>query len=79
MVFFENKQNDERGSTRLLGKETQVPSPSPDPFSCQKMQNRFYESGSWVQKNCATLRGHPKGFGPASVQFKRLIAPRESA
>jgi hypothetical protein len=23
MVFFENKQNDERGSTRLLGKETQ--------------------------------------------------------
>jgi len=34
MVFFENKQNDERGSTRLLGKETQMPSPSPDPFSC---------------------------------------------
>jgi hypothetical protein len=22
MVFFENKQNDERGATRLLGKET---------------------------------------------------------
>jgi transposase InsO family protein len=34
MVFFENKQNDERGSTRLLGKETPMPSPSPDPFSC---------------------------------------------
>ena len=34
MVFFENKQHDERGSTRLLGKETQMPSPSPDPFSC---------------------------------------------
>jgi hypothetical protein len=26
--------NDERDSTRLLGKETQIPSPSPDPFSC---------------------------------------------
>ena len=34
MVFFENKQNDERGSTRLLGTGTQMPSPSPDPFSC---------------------------------------------
>ena len=34
MVFFENKQHDERGSTRLLGKEAQMPSPSPDPFSC---------------------------------------------
>ncbi len=34
MVFFENKENDERGSTRLLGTGTQMPSPSPDPFSC---------------------------------------------
>jgi len=34
MVFFENKQNDERGSTRLLRKETQTPSPSPDPNPC---------------------------------------------
>jgi putative transposase len=34
MVFFENKQNDERGSTKLLGTGTQMPSPSPDPFSC---------------------------------------------
>ena len=34
MVFFENKQHDARDSTRLLGKETQMPSPSPDPFSC---------------------------------------------
>jgi putative transposase len=34
MEFFENNQNDERGSTRLLGKETQMPPPSPAPFSC---------------------------------------------
>ena len=34
MVFFENKQNDERGSTKFLGTGTQMPSPSPDPFSC---------------------------------------------
>src|ERR1700733_7759894 len=34
MVFFENQENDERGSTRLLRKETQTPSPSPDPNPC---------------------------------------------
>jgi transposase InsO family protein len=34
MVFFENKENDKNISTRLLGKGTQMPSPSPDPFSC---------------------------------------------
>ena len=34
MVFFENKRNDESGSTRLLVKETQRPSRSPDPNPC---------------------------------------------
>jgi transposase InsO family protein len=34
MVFFENKENSQKINTGLLGKETQVPSPSPDPFSC---------------------------------------------
>jgi hypothetical protein len=34
MVFFENKQNDRKISKGLLGKGTQMPSPSPDPFSC---------------------------------------------
>jgi transposase InsO family protein len=34
MVFFENKENDRKISKGLLGKGTQMPSPSPDPFSC---------------------------------------------
>jgi len=31
---FENQENDKKISTGLLGKGTQMPSPSPDPFSC---------------------------------------------
>jgi hypothetical protein len=34
MVFFENKENSKKISKGLLGKGTQMPSPSPDPFSC---------------------------------------------
>ena len=34
MEFFENEENEKEVSTRLLGKGTQMPSPSPDPFSC---------------------------------------------
>jgi putative transposase len=34
MQVFENKENSEKISTGLLGKGTQMPSPSPDPFSC---------------------------------------------
>ena len=34
MVFFENNENDKKISKGLLGKGTQMPSPSPDPFSC---------------------------------------------
>src|SRR3981081_3032028 len=34
------------------------------------MQERSYESGSCVQKNCAILGVHPKKFSPSSVQFK---------
>ena len=34
MLFFENKDNDKKISKGLLGKGTQMPSPSPDPFSC---------------------------------------------
>jgi transposase InsO family protein len=34
MVFFENKENHKKNSKGLLGKGTQMPSPSPDPFSC---------------------------------------------
>jgi transposase InsO family protein len=34
MVLFENKENDKKISKGLLGKGTQMPSPSPDPFSC---------------------------------------------
>src|SRR5229473_1791812 len=37
------------------------------------MQERCYESGSCVQKNCASLGGHPKSFSPTSVQFKGEI------
>jgi putative transposase len=34
MMFFENKENSRKISKGLLGKGTQMPSPSPDPFSC---------------------------------------------
>jgi anti-anti-sigma factor len=34
MEFFENKENNRKNSKGLLGKGTQMPSPSPDPFSC---------------------------------------------
>jgi transposase InsO family protein len=34
MVFFENKENSKKTSKVLLGTGTQMPSPSPDPFSC---------------------------------------------
>jgi putative transposase len=34
MEFFENSENGKRASTELQGKGTQMPSPSPDPFSC---------------------------------------------
>ncbi len=34
MEFFENNANEKGASTGLLGKGTQLPSPSPDPFSC---------------------------------------------
>ena len=34
MVFFENKENNKKNSKGLLGKGTQMPSPSPDAFSC---------------------------------------------
>jgi putative transposase len=34
LMYFENKENDKKISKGLLGKGTQMPSPSPDPFSC---------------------------------------------
>jgi hypothetical protein len=34
MAFFVNNEKEKRVSTGLLGKETQTPSPSPDPNSC---------------------------------------------
>src|SRR5260370_40887845 len=34
IVFFENKENNKKISKGLLGTGTQMPSPSPDPFSC---------------------------------------------
>ena len=34
MVFFENNENDKKISKGPLGKGTQTPSLSPDPFSC---------------------------------------------
>jgi putative transposase len=34
MVFFENKENSRKSSKGLVGEGTQMPSPSPDPFSC---------------------------------------------
>src|SRR5437899_2145315 len=37
------------------------------------MQERCYEGGSCVQKNCAILGVHPTTFSPSSVQFKGEI------
>ena len=34
MEFFDNKENNKKNSKGLLGKGTQMQSPSPDPFSC---------------------------------------------
>jgi hypothetical protein len=44
MVFFENKENNKKNSKGLLGKGTQMPSPSPDPFSCHEN----YSEGSLI-------------------------------
>ena len=41
---------------------------APGPFSCWKMQERFYESGSCVPKNLCHLRGSPQFQGPTGVQ-----------
>ena len=34
MVFFENKENNKKIYKGLLGTRAQMPSSSPDPFSC---------------------------------------------
>jgi hypothetical protein len=39
MVFFENKENSGKISKGLLGKGTQMPSPSRDPFSSRRCKN----------------------------------------
>jgi len=46
MVFFENKENSRKISKGLLGKGTQMPSPSPDPFSCHEN----YSEGSLIER-----------------------------
>src|SRR5713226_2859994 len=38
------------------------------------MQEHFYESGSCVQKNCASLGVHPTTFGPNSVLLTNSTA-----
>ena len=60
MQFFENKENSEKISTGLLGKGTQMQSPSPDPFSCKEMQELLDEDGNCAQRICATLGVHPR-------------------
>jgi hypothetical protein len=44
MVFFENKENNKKISKGLLGKGTQMPSPSPDPFSARRYENAFMKA-----------------------------------
>jgi hypothetical protein len=46
MVFFENKQNDEMGYTRLLGRGTQMPSPSP----ARRYKNAFTKAEAVSKK-----------------------------
>jgi hypothetical protein len=41
MEFFENDENGKRVTPEMPGKGTQSPSPSPDPFSYEEMQERF--------------------------------------
>ena|SRR5216683_2918982 len=42
------------------------------------MQERFYESGNCVQKNCAILGVHPRNLGPTWVQNPGQLAPFSS-
>jgi hypothetical protein len=62
-----------------LGTRTQTPSSSPDPFSCYKMQRRTNEICKVCPKILSHYRGSPHGFGPTSVQFKRVVVPNLSA
>ena len=60
MVYNENDKKISRG---LLGKGTQTPSLSPDPFSCQSLQNDSYEHGNCEQEICANEGVHLNGLG----------------
>src|SRR5260370_26592582 len=42
------------------------------------MQERFYESGNCVQKNCAILGVHPRELGPTWSQNSGQLAPFSS-
>jgi len=41
MEFFENKENNKKNSKRLLGKGTQMPSPSAEPSPARRYKNAF--------------------------------------
>jgi len=72
MESFVNKENDEKISKGLLGTGTPMSSPSPDPFSGEKMQEHFYKNGNWVQKGCAILGVHPSGSVRLWSQWSRI-------
>jgi len=69
MEVLGNKDSGETISTRLLGKGTQIPSLSPDAFSCLDSQKDSYEIGNCVQKFCAIT---PK----ARVQLGSKTTPK---
>ena len=51
-----------------LGKRTQTPSSSPDPFSCYKMQRGLNEKTASVPNFLSQSRGSGHPMGPSRVQ-----------
>jgi hypothetical protein len=67
-VNDENDENEERISTELSGEGDSDTAPSPDPFSCYKMQQRLNKICMCAQFFCLTLRVHPKELGTNGEQ-----------
>jgi hypothetical protein len=65
---FVNNDNDEKTSKGLLGTGTQMLSPSPDPFSCYKMQRGLNEKTASVPNFLSQSRGSGHPMGPSRVQ-----------
>jgi hypothetical protein len=74
MEFFENKENNKKNSKGLLGKGTQMLSPSPDPFSLLGDARTLLQKRKLCPKKLCQLRGSPhlfrSNFGPIQGRDK---------